>query len=219
MDEGNAGRAVAAAPVTSARRIPAEAWRARETAAAILAEARERAEAIRAGAEADAARVRGEAQARAEAARREAVEAGRAEGHADGLARAAGDVLRAAAWRERALSACAGDALELAVAMAARILEREVASPEDARALALRAIRLVGADRGGDGAVELLACPEEVDALAAAAPGWAGCAVRVAGDPGLAPGEVVLRSGASTVDGRFEAQLARLRRELEEGTA
>ncbi len=202
MDGADEGRTEARAISPGTRRIAAEVWEARQVARAVLEEARREAERIRSGAAAEA-----------EGARRGAAEAGREEGLALGLARAAAEVLRGAAERERLLEACEGELVGLAVEMAERILRREVRA-EDGRAAAARALaELRGAPR-----VTLRASPADLEVLrGAGGPPLVGegC-VRLVADPGLQPGEVIAEAGGGSVDGRFRAQLSELRRAVEE---
>ncbi|MEI6224280.1 MAG: FliH/SctL family protein [Deltaproteobacteria bacterium] len=185
-------------------RIAAEVWEARQAARAMLEAARE-----------EAARIRSGAAEEVEGARRSAVEAGREEGLALGLARAAAEVLRGAAERERLLAGCDGELVGLAVEMAERILRREVRADDGIAAAARALAGLRGATR-----VTLRASPADLESLRGP-PGrivlGEGC-VRIVADPGLGPGEVIAEAGGASVDGTFRAQLTELRRAIEEGT-
>jgi len=184
-------------------RIAAEVWEVRQAARVMLEAARD-----------EAARIRSRAAEEAEEARRGAVEAGREEGLALGLARAAAEVLRGAAERERLLAGCDGELLALAVEMAERILRREVRA-EDGLAAAGRAL----AELRGVRRVTLRASSADLESLRGP-PGRAllgEACVRILTDAGLGPGEVIAEAGGASVDGTFRAQLAELRRALAEG--
>lgn len=202
MDGADAGRSVEAGLPSGVKRIPAEAWEARAAARRIVAEAEEEARRLRSGAAEEVA-----------AARAAAVEAGLLEGRA----RAAAEVVRGAAERDRLLAGCAADLVGLAVEMAARILAREVRPGSDALAVAGRALAELGearrvvlrtsaadaeAIRGGGGAGGVLPSP-------------AG-RMRLVVDPDLAPGEVIVEAEGAAVDGRFRSQLAALRHAVDE---
>jgi flagellar biosynthesis/type III secretory pathway protein FliH len=185
--------------VDGARRIAAEVYQARLRARAILEEAEAEARRIREGAEGDLA-----------AWRLAAAEAGREEG----LGRAAADVARGAAERDRLLSGCTGEVLDVAAAIAGRILAREVRPGVDAVEAAGQAL----SELRGIRRATLRACPEEVVEIRGAG-GRLGAAVgrlRIVGDPALSRGEVVVEGDGALVDGRFLARIAELRRALEE---
>jgi flagellar biosynthesis/type III secretory pathway protein FliH len=190
---------VVSKPGDGARRIPAEVFEARLRACAILEEAGAEARRIREGAEGDLA-----------AWRLAAAEAGREEG----LGRAAADIARAAAERDRLLGGCTGEILDVAAAIAGRILAREVRPGVDAVEAAGHAL----AELRGIRRATLRACPVEADQIRGAG-GRLGAAVgrlRIVGDPALSPGEVVVEGDGAHVDGRFLARIAELRRALEE---
>ncbi len=198
------GEDVDRSPGAGVRRIPAEVWEAGQKARSLLAEAEGSAREIREGAEAEVA-----------LARRAAVEAGRAEGFARGRAEAAAELLRGASERDRTLAGVAPALLGLAVALAERILSREVRPGSDAVEMARRAIALLR----GEAAVSLRASPGDVEALLrepGATPWPDGC-VRVSVDRTLAVGEVLVEADGAVVDGTFRAQLSELRRAMEEG--
>jgi flagellar biosynthesis/type III secretory pathway protein FliH len=212
VDVADEARTLARGSGSRALRIPAEVWEARLSARSLREHAAEEAGRIRSAAEEEAGRVRAGAARDAEGARRTALEEGRAEGRAEGLASAAAEVLRGARARERLLADGASLALELAVAMAGRILEREVRAGEDAATAARQALTLLG----DEARVVLRASPIDLPELEAGWPrGWPGDRVRIVGDPALAVGEVVVESGHSLVDGTFRARLALLRRALD----
>lgn len=197
MDGGDAERTGDRGMVAGARRIPAQAWEARQAAQGLLREAQE-----------DARRIRGEAEREVAVARASAVLAG----HAEGLARAAAEVCRAAEERDRLLAACAGEVVALATEMAARILAREVRPGDDAVGAAARALDVVrGARR-----VTLRACPADAAAFRekGSVLGQDGSPLRLVVDPALGAGEVVVEADGALVDGRFPAQLEELRRAI-----
>jgi flagellar biosynthesis/type III secretory pathway protein FliH len=172
-------------------------------------EARRAARALREEAEAEARALREAARADVEAVRAEA----RAAGHAEGLARAAGELLRAAEHRDRVLAALREEVVDLGLALAARILERELRAGDDVLAMAERALE-VARDRRR---VVVRASPPDLEALRRAGPGrLGGRAVRLAADPGLGRGEVVVETEVGEVDGRLSTQLDVLRRVLAE---
>jgi flagellar biosynthesis/type III secretory pathway protein FliH len=207
VDGANAGRTVLGRGATegaapAARRISAEVWEARRAARELLAGAEGEAQRLRAGAAAEVASVRAQA-----------VESG----HAEGLARAAAEVVRGAAERDRLLSECAGELIGLAVEMALKILAREVRPGGDALAAAGRAL----AELRGSRPVALRVSAEDADAIRAGE-GDGGfpasvTGVRLVTDPDLAPGEVIVEAAGAAVDGRFRSQLAALRRAVDEG--
>ena len=199
MDGGDAGGPVISKPGNGARRIAAEEFEARQRARLIIQDAN-----------AEALRVREVAEAEVSSWRLAAVEAGRQEG----LGRAAAQVLRAAVERDRLLAGCTGEILDLASAIAGRILLREVRPGADAVLAAGRSLSEVRGCRRAT----LRACPQEVEEIR----GLAGRLGEMVGrlsileDPALAPGEVLVEADGAMVDGRFRAQLAELRRALEE---
>ena len=161
----------------------------------------------------DAAEARGRSLLRAAEAERQgwravAEEAGRREG----LARAAGEVARGVRERDRLIAACTAEVLDVAAAIATRILGREVRVGFDAVNAAGRALaELRGARRA-----TLRACPDDVVGIRAAAGPLAEAVGRlhVVEDASLSPGEVMVEADGARVDGRFPAQLAELRRAL-----
>jgi flagellar biosynthesis/type III secretory pathway protein FliH len=179
--------------------VASEVFEARQAARRLLEEA-----------EAEARRLREEAQGEADAVRSRAREDGRAEG----LAAAAAERIVAAEERDRALSALRDDLLEAAVALAGRILEREVTAPGEVVAAAERALDLVR----GRARVLLRCSPDDLEELRRAGTGrLAGPAVRLEAAPALGRGEVVVETEAGQVDARPGTQLEALRRALAEG--
>ena len=187
-----------------ARRIPAEAWEAREAARAHLAEAAEQARDIVGAAVREAA-----------AARAAAVEAGFADGLATGLARAAAEVVRGTVERDRLLAGCSTELLDLAIELAERILDRVVRPGVDAVAAAERALALVR----GRPRVVLRTSRDDAAALReeGVPPGSDPVGVRFVVDPELRAGEVIVEAEGAAVDGRFRVQLTELRRAIAEG--
>lgn len=186
-----------------ARRISAEVWDARRAARELLAEAAEEARGLREGAAGEVA-----------LSLARAVEEGRAEG----LARAAAEVVRGAAERDRLLAGCAAEVVGLAVEMAGRILAREVRPGSDAVGAAGRAI----AELRGKRPVAVRVSAADVEALRTGGVDGCGFPAAVGGvlvvvDPDLAPGEVIVDADGTSVDGRFQSQLAALRRAVDEG--
>lgn len=203
MDEGDAGGPVIPKPGhgagNGARRIAAEEFEARQRARLILEEASD-----------EARRIREVAEAERSSWRLAAVETGRQEG----LGQAAAQVLRAAVERDRILAGCTGEILDLASAIAGRILLREVRPGADAVLSAGRALSEVRGSRRAT----LRVCPEDVLDIRRSA-GRLGQVVgrlRIHEDPAFTAGEVLVEADGAMVDGRFRAQLAELRRALEE---
>ncbi|HZZ84409.1 MAG TPA: FliH/SctL family protein [Anaeromyxobacteraceae bacterium] len=196
------GGAVGRAPAqgSTSGRLEAEACLAR--ARAVLEEAEERA--------AELARA---AAAAAEAQRVEATRAGREEGRAE----AAALLLSAAAARDRLLEAAREELVELALAIAAKVLRRALASERDA------VCELVGAalaEARGQGRVRVRLHPDDVVSAAehrgslAQAAGTE--ALELVEDASLCRGDAVVETEAGLVDARVETQLAALRRALQE---
>ena len=199
MDGGDAGGSIIPKPGDGARRIAAEEFEARQRARLILE-----------AANAEARRFREVAEAEVSSWRLAAAEAGRREG----LGRAAAQVVRGAVERDRLLAGCIGEVLDVAAAIAGRILLREVRPGADAVLAAGRALSEVRGCRRAT----LRACPADAEEVR----GFGGRLGEVVGrlrileDPALGPGEVMVDAEGATVDGRFRAQLAELRRALEE---
>ena len=109
------------------------------------------------------------------------------------------------------------DVVELAFAMARRILEGELHASHDAIfALVRSAVRRVGEARR----IEVRVAPADAAALqAAVSAGAAGLVtltpVTVVADPSLAPGDCTVDSDAGLVDGRLGERLAELRRAVD----
>jgi flagellar biosynthesis/type III secretory pathway protein FliH len=196
--DARVARETVAAP--EARRIAGAVW-----------EAREEARRVRQAAEAEACSIRDRAAGEVERARAEGVERGRREG----LALAAARVARASEEADRLLSGCAAEVLDLAAAMASRILEREVRPGSDAVLAADRALTVL---RGRPRAT-LRASPADLQALEGER-GRLGALVgrlRLVPDGSLAPGEVRVEADGSQVDGRFTTLLSELRSAIAEG--
>jgi flagellar biosynthesis/type III secretory pathway protein FliH len=186
-------------PGEGVRRIAGEVFDARLRARAILDEAQASAHRILQGAEAE----RDSWRAAAEAAGRE-----------EGMARAAAELAKGARERDRLIAACSGEVLDVAAAIAGRILGREVQPGADAvGAAGIALAELRGARR-----VNLRVSTGDLAGIrdAAGALGEAVGRLRVVEDASLAAGEVVLEGEGARIDGRFPARIALLRRALEE---
>ena len=162
----------------------------------------------RPGAEAEALR----AAAREEAARlrEEALEEGRR--RADALLATAREAV--AAERARLQAEADGEIVELALAVAAKVLECAV---EDGRAARESARKALARARRVRAAV-LRVHPADAEPVRASADGWApaGTALEVRADPGVGRGGVLLEWEAGTVDARLESQVGALARRLGE---
>jgi flagellar biosynthesis/type III secretory pathway protein FliH len=173
---------------------PAAEPEARPSAQALLDGAAEEARAIVAAAHQDADRIRAEAGLEA------AAEAARARGEAE-------------AERQRLLEEAGPALLRLALAAAARVVEREVADDAVAVAVATRALGLVGLRRN----LVLRAHPADAEGLRAALPRLRTAVARggrlaVREDLAVGRGGVVLESEGGQVDGRTETRLAAVAR-------
>ncbi len=199
MDGEDEAGPVDGRPGEGARRIAGEVFDARVRARAILEEA-----------QASARRILRAAEAERDSWRDAAEAAGREEG----LARAAAELARGARERDRLIAACSGEVLDVAAAIAGRILAREVRPGADA----VGAARIALAELRGSRRVDLRVSAEDLAAIrdAAGALGDAVGRLRVVEDASLAMGEVVLEGEGARVDGRFSARIALLRRALEE---
>lgn len=174
------------------RRIEAAVW-----------DADRRVREMNAAAEDDARRIRAEAEAERSRLRAEAISAGRAEG----VAAAAAELVRAATARDRLLARVRADLVELAVAIARRILAREVAAGDAVEAIAAAALaearerrevvlRIHPAD-----AARIRGARERLDALLLRG------ALAVREDPAVPPGGAVVETEAGSLDARIETQL------------
>jgi type III secretion protein L len=185
------------------RRVEAAAYDAARRAREVVARAEEDARRIRADAEAERARIRSEA-----------VE----EGRRDGLARAAAALARAAAARDARLAAAEREVAALALAVARRLLGRELAQhPSTVADLAARAIAAARDRRE----VTLRVNPADADAIRGAAGRLEALLARAPGlrireDAGVERGGAVVETEAGRVDARIESQLAALARALDE---
>ena len=194
-------------PVPSAparRRSPAHRWDVEQESRRRLAEATAGAAALleRAGEEARLLRA-----------------AAVAEGREEGLAGVTELLARAAAERDRLLAAAEPQLVELAFAIAARVLAG--AAERDRQAVVETARRALGAARRR-AQVTLRAHPADVAALREVAPQLAAEVARashlaIVGDAGVERGGVVVETEVGTVDARLPAQLEALRRALEAG--
>jgi type III secretion protein L len=185
----------------AARRLPAEVHAAVQRARGVLAAAEAEARRIREAAEAESQRVVAAAE-----------EAGRQEG----LARAAVALAAAAAERDRLLASAEPELVRLALAVASRVVAREVAldmgvvtriaseALEAARERCQVVVRVAPADAAALRAEE----PRLLQALGRAR------SVEIREDPAIGRGGVVVETEAGTVDARIETRLETLRRAL-----
>ena len=184
--------------------VPKPMLDARAQAADLLARARAEAEALRA--ETIAAR---------ETARREGLEAGRAEGMAEATVALATARTEAARLAEAAGPA----AIALATKMAEKIVGRAVAlAPETMADIAAEAL---AACRPGAGTVRLRVHPDDLaavearrEALATRAPA---AALEIVADEAIGRAGCVIETPQGRVDARLETQLAALERALTSG--
>jgi flagellar biosynthesis/type III secretory pathway protein FliH len=189
----------AAAPVV-ARRVEGAVFDADRRVRATVAAAEERARAVVAAAEAERERVLATA---------------REEGRREGEARAAATLLRAAAERDRLLREATPEVARLAVAVARKVLGRELADPGATVALAERALAEARSRRD----VVLRVHPVDAPALRDAGGRLAhalGRAVEVREDPSVGPGGAVVDTEGGRIDAGIEAQLEILARVIEE---
>lgn len=199
---GTGSRILKGAAAVPGRRIEAAVWdadrRVREMVAAAEDEAR------RTVAEAEEARARIHA---------EAIEAGRWEGQA----RAAAVLAQAALARDRILREAEREVVTLALAVARKVLGRELAGGRDAVVdLAAAAIAEARARRE----VLLRVSPADGAAIRAAG-GRLGAALSLAPlevreDPSIEPGGAVVDTEAGRIDARVETQLEVIRRAVAE---
>jgi type III secretion protein L len=193
-----------AAPV-AARRVDAAVFDADRRVRQMVAAAEE--EARRIVAEAESARARALA---------EAADAGRAEGRAD----AAAILARAAMERDRLLREAEHDVVRLALAVARKILGRDLAATPgavvDLAAAALAEARgrreVVLRVSPADGAA-ILGAEERLAAVLARAP------LEIREDASLAPGAAVVDTEGGRIDARVETQLAAVARAIDEALA
>ncbi len=192
--------------ICGGRRIPAELWDATAEARRRVAEAALEASALVEGARAQAGAIRARAAA---------------EGREEGLASATEVVARAAVERRNLLSASEPQLVDLAFAVAQRVLARVVERDREA-VVEIAARALEAARQRTD--VRLRVHPDDLAALRDAEP-WlldrlarAGC-IALLGDPAVGRGGVVVETEAGWVDARLATQLEGLRRALGEAVA
>jgi type III secretion protein L len=174
--------------------------------------ARARALEIVAAAEAEAAGIRGGAAEELRRARQDAIEAG----HAEGIARAAAALALANAVSEARLADLEQELIEVALEIARRMVERELAAAPDAVVeMAKRALRAAT----GAGEILLRVAPDDLAAVTAA-----GGVLRALVERGslaiteertLQRGEVIVEAAGGRVDGRIAAQLEPFRKALQ----
>ena len=154
--------------------------------------------------------------AEAEAARERIAAEARAEGLREGEAKAAAALAAAASARDRLLADVEGEVVALALAVARRVLGRELAAPGAVAALASAALAEARSRRE----VVLRVSPSDAGALRAAEGALGAVLARaplaLREDPALAPGDVVVETEAGRIDARIEAQLGALARALAE---
>lgn len=186
----------------AARRVPAEVHDADQRVRERVALAEE-----------DARRIRAEAERERDAVRAQAAEEGRREG----LARAAAALAAVAAERDRSLAAVEREVVAIALAVARKILGRELGERGAGLAaeLAARALHEARERR----VVVLRVSPADAPAIrggeATLAALLARAHLEVREDASLAPGAVVVDTEAGRIDGGIEAQLAELAHALE----
>jgi flagellar biosynthesis/type III secretory pathway protein FliH len=182
---------------------------------AVVRDAREVARETRAEGGRQAAELLVQARAEAEALRAAAVSTGREEG----LARATEVVARAALLHDRLLARAEPDLVELALAVAGRVLSRIV--ERDGGAVVELAARALEAARQRT-EVSIRAHPEDLAALRAAEPQLLGVLVRarrldLVGDATVERGGAVVETEAGSYDARLAQQLEGLGRALRAG--
>ena len=189
----------AAAPLEP-RRVEAAVFDADRRVRQTVAAATERARAVVAAAEAERDRM---------------LAAAREEGRREGEARAAATLLRAASERDRLLRESAPEVARLAIAVARKVLGRELADPGSAVGLAELALAEARPLR------EVVLRVHPADAAAVRDSGGRlaralGRAVEVREDPSVPPGGAVVDTEGGRIDAGIEAQLEVLSRVLEE---
>jgi flagellar biosynthesis/type III secretory pathway protein FliH len=183
--------------------------------AAEVYDAAQRARAILSAAEAEAERIRQAAAADGGCIRAKAAEAGREEG----LCAASAALVRAAMERDRILASAERDLLRLALAVAGKILRRELARDEEAVVeMASRALAEVRQHRE----VALRVHPADAEALRRSERRLLGVlsrarAIDIREDPGVGRGGILVETEAGVIDARLESQLEAIRCALEEG--
>lgn len=182
---------------------------------AVLAAARAQAGEIVAAAGAEAAALRARALEEAGLA----LEAARVAGKAEGLGQAAAALALAARARDEAIGSLEGTVVDAAVAVARRLVGRELAgSRQETLELARGALRAAA----GLGDVVLRVAPADLPALRGAGDALGALAgkgtLSLAEDPTLGTGEVIVEARGGRIDGRIEARLDALRRALDAET-
>jgi flagellar biosynthesis/type III secretory pathway protein FliH len=187
-----------AAPLP-ARRIEAAVFEADRRVREMVARAEERARGIVEEAEEARARVLADA---------------RAAGLHEAQGRAAATLAAAAAERDRLLGGSEREVVDLALAIARKVLARELAVPGAVASLAATAVAEARARRE----VVLRIAPEDAPEVRAAGSPLATVlgTLQVREDPSLRRGEVVVETEAGRIDARVEAQLEVLARAIAE---
>lgn len=181
------------APAATPRRLPGEVVAATSRAQDILQRA-----------EAESRRILDAARAERAQALAEAEE----QGHRAGIAQTAGELARAAAERDRLLQAAADDLVRLAVAVAGKILGREVERDGRVEALAASALEAVRNRRQ----VTLRVNPGDAPALRRQAGPLGAVLARapclgIQEDPAVERGGLLVETEAGTLDARLETRL------------
>ncbi len=165
------------------------------------------------GARVEATRIRAEVEAERARVLAGAIEEGRREG----LARAGAILAAATAEGDRRLAATESEAVSLALAIARKVIGRELSDPSRAAVVDLAAHALREARELH--CVALLVSPIDASAVRAAEGRLGGLLARgvlsIREDASLSAGNVVLETESGRIDARVETQLAALARALE----
>ena len=155
----------------------------------------------------------------AEAARARAIADAAEDGRREGQARAAATLAAAARERDRLLRGAEREVVELAVAVARKVLGRELGRGGEA-VVDLAAAAVAEARSRRD--VMLRVSPADAAAVRAAGGTFAALSrapVRIVEDPSIAQGGVIVETEAGRIDARIEAQLEAVARAIEEAFA
>jgi len=186
------------------RRIEAAVWDADRRVREMVAAAEEEARGIVAD---------------AEVARARAIADAAEDGRREGQARAAAALAAAAAERDRLLRGAEHEVVEIAVAVARKVLGRELGRSREA-VVDLAAAAVAEARSRRD--VVLRVSPADAAAVRAADGSFAALSrapIRIVEDPSLAQGGVIVETEAGRIDARIEAQLEAIERAIEEALA
>lgn len=196
------------APVSPAGRRPSRL-------AGEVFDAAQRAQIILSEAEAEARRIRAQSELELEQARAAGIEAGRQEG----LAQVAQLIAHTAVERDRMMAAAERELVLLALSIARKILDHEVAHHTPVVEMTRRALEQV---RHAP-VVLLRVHPEEIELVRSGERGLAAVlsnapGITVRADSSVARGGVVVETEGGSIDARLETQLAVLGKALEEAT-